>query len=91
MVATNARLEKVQMTKMAQMAHDGYARAINPVHTPGDGDTIFALSTGTLRGTASHGMIGAIAAEVMAQAIVRAVMSAQSIPGFPSYRDVTKD
>ncbi len=89
-VATNARLEKVQMTKIAQMAHDGYARAINPVHTPGDGDTIFALSTGTLEAKVSHGMIGAIAAEVMAQAIVRAVMQAQSVAGYPSYRDVNK-
>ncbi len=89
-VATNASLEKVQMTKIAQMAHDGYARAIHPVHTPGDGDTIFALSTGTVRAKANHGMIGALAAEVMAQAIVRAVTAAHSVAGFPSYRDVTK-
>lgn len=89
-VATNASLEKVQMTKIAQMAHDGYARAINPVHTPGDGDTIFALSTGTLRANANHGMIGALAAEVMAQAIVRAVTQAQSVAGFPSYGDVKR-
>ena len=49
-VATNARLTKVQAQKMAQMAHDGYARAISPVHTPGDGDTIFSLATGTWDG-----------------------------------------
>jgi L-aminopeptidase/D-esterase-like protein len=68
-VATNATLEKVQVSKIAQMAHDGYARAINPVHSPSDGDTIFALATGTLKVNANHGMIGALAAEAMAQAI----------------------
>ena len=64
------------------------ARTINPVHTPFDGDTIFALSTGTAKGKFSHGHIGAIAAEVMAQAVLRAVTSAQSIPGLPAYRDL---
>ena len=49
-VATNARFSKTQMTKVAQMAHDGYARAINPVHTMSDGDTIFAISTGNVFG-----------------------------------------
>ncbi len=49
-VATNAKLTKVQAQKIAQMAHDGYARAIAPVHTPGDGDTIFSLATGTWTG-----------------------------------------
>ncbi len=87
-VATNAALEKTQMTKIAQMAHDGLARTINPVHTPFDGDTIFALSTGTAKGKFSHGHIGAIAAEVMAQAVLRAVTSAQSLPGLPAYRDL---
>lgn len=87
-VATNAAFDKVQMTKIAQMAHDGLARAINPVHTPFDGDTMFAISPGTLKAVASHGHIGAIAAEVTAQAILRAVAHAQSIPGFPAYRDL---
>lgn len=87
-VATNAALEKVQMTKIAQMAHDGLARTINPIHTPEDGDTIFALSTGTWKGKANHGAIGAIAATVMAQAVLRAVTHAQGLPGLPSYRDV---
>lgn len=85
-IATNVKLEKVQMTKIAQMAHDGYARAINPVHTPSDGDTIFALSTGTIEAKADHGMIGALAAEAMAQAIVRAITRAEGIPGLPSFR-----
>jgi len=83
LVATNVAMEKVQIAKVAQMAHDGYARSINPVHTPGDGDTIFALATGTLDAKANHGMIGALAAEAMAQAIVRAVINAETSAGVP--------
>ena len=89
-VATNVSLEKVQAAKVAQMAHDGYARAINPVHTPGDGDTIFALATGKLKAGVNHGMIGALAAEVMAQAIVRAATQAAGLPGLPAYRDFVR-
>jgi L-aminopeptidase/D-esterase-like protein len=89
-VATNAAFDKAQMTKIAQMAQDGLARAINPVHTPGDGDTIFALSTGTLKLKINHGLIGAIAAEVVAEAVVRAVSLARSIPGLPAYGDMHK-
>ena len=79
-VATNVPLTKTQLTKVAQMSHDGYARAINPVHTMEDGDTIFALSTGTGHGRPDVTTIGAIAATVMARAIVRAVMQATSVP-----------
>jgi L-aminopeptidase/D-esterase-like protein len=88
-VATNAPFTKTQMTKIAQMAHDGYARAINPVHTMGDGDTIFSMSTGTAKVKADVTAIGAIAATVMARAIVRAAMMATSLPdlGLPAYRD----
>ena len=87
-VATNVAMEKVQISKVAQMAHDGFARAINPVHTPADGDTLFAMATGTLKGVrVNHGMIGALAAEAMAQAIVRAATQAESIEGWPAYRD----
>jgi L-aminopeptidase/D-esterase-like protein len=88
-VATNARFTKTQMSKIAQMAHDGYARAINPVHTMGDGDTIFSMSTGTATATADVTAIGAIAATVMARAIVRAAMQATSVPelGLIAYRD----
>jgi L-aminopeptidase/D-esterase-like protein len=87
-VATNARLTKVQAQKMAQMAHDGYARAISPVHTPGDGDTIFSLATGTWDGQANYGTIGALAAEAMADAIVRAATQATESNGLPSARDL---
>ena len=88
-VATNAPFTKTQMTKIAQMAHDGYARAVNPVHTMSDGDTIFSMSTGTANVKADVSAIGAIAAVVMSRAIVRAVMQATSLPelGLPAYRD----
>jgi len=87
-VATNARLTKVQVTKVAQMAQDGLARAINPVHTPFDGDTVFALATGTLVAGVDAGAVGALAAEAVAEAIVRAVLRATGIPGYPSYGDL---
>jgi L-aminopeptidase/D-esterase-like protein len=86
-VATNATLTKVQATKVAQMAHDGLARAIVPAHTSGDGDAIFALATGT-RPAASLDTIGALAADAMAEAIVRAVRAATGIPGYPAARDL---
>jgi L-aminopeptidase/D-esterase-like protein len=86
-VATNARLTKVQATKVAQMAHDGLARAIYPAHTMGDGDAIFALATGQIDNS-DVSRIGALAAEAMADAIVRAVRAAESIPGFPAARDM---
>jgi len=90
-VATNAPFNKAQMTKIAQMAHDGYARSINPVHTMADGDTIFSMSTGTATVKADVSAIGAIAAMVMARAVVRAAMQAASLPefGLPAYRDYT--
>jgi L-aminopeptidase/D-esterase-like protein len=87
LVATNVAMEKIQITKVAQMAHDGYGRAINPAHTTGDGDTIFALATGTLDAKANHGLIGALAAEAMAQAIVRAATQAETSAGIPGLRD----
>jgi L-aminopeptidase/D-esterase-like protein len=87
-VATNAKLTKVQAQKVAQMAHDGYARAIAPVHTPGDGDTIFSVATGTWTGEADHGRIGSLAAEAMADAIVRAATQAASSAGIPSAREL---
>lgn len=83
-VATDAMLTKAQANKVAQMAHDGLARAISPVHTPLDGDTVFALATGKAGKSASVMLIGALAAEVMAAAIVRAVRAAKGLPGLPS-------
>ena len=84
-VATDAVLTKAQANKMAQMAHDGFARAINPVHTLTDGDTIFALATGAAGRSANVTLLGALGAEVMATAIVRAVHAATRLdtPGLP--------
>lgn len=76
-IATNAKLTKAQTTKVAQMAHDGIARAINPAHTMYDGDTIFALASGEIR--ADTTMIGAFAAEAMAQAIRNGIRHATTL------------
>jgi L-aminopeptidase/D-esterase-like protein len=81
-VATNARLDKEQANKVAQMAHDGLARTIRPAHTMLDGDTIFALATG--EHAADVNIVGAFAAEVFAQAILRAVRSAKPVAGLPA-------
>ena len=78
-VATNAKLNKPQAQKVAQMAHDGIARAINPSHTMYDGDTIFALATGEV--SAEPSVIGAHAAEMVAKAIRDAVQSARTLAG----------
>lgn len=80
-VATNALLNKAQATKVAQMAQDGLAQTIRPAHTMFDGDTIFALSMGEQKADIS--MVGAFAAEVMAEAIVRAVRMAGPAGGLP--------
>lgn len=80
-VATNAHLTKPEANKMAQMAHDGLARVIRPAHTMLDGDTIFALSTGQKKSDVTT--VGAFAAEVFAQACLRAVRSAGSAGGVP--------
>lgn len=85
-VATNARLDKSELTTLASMAHDGLARAIRPVHTMLDGDTVFTLSCGDVRGNLTA--IGAAAADVVAEAIVRAVQKAESLHGIPALPDV---
>jgi L-aminopeptidase/D-esterase-like protein len=87
-VATNARLTKAQAQKIAQMAQDGYARAISPTHTPYDGDTVFSLATGAWSGQADYGTIGALAAEAMADAVVRAATTATTSHGLPGARDL---
>lgn len=87
-VATNAKLTKAQAKKIADMAHDGYARAIVPVHTMADGDTIFTIATGSMSGDPNITLIGALAADVMAQAILRGVQEAKGLPGIPGVRDL---
>ena len=88
-VATNAALTKDEANKVAQMAHDGLARAVRPAHTLFDGDTIFALSTGEKN--VDVNIVGAFAAEVMAQAIVRAVLQAKAAGGLPAAADFRPD
>jgi L-aminopeptidase/D-esterase-like protein len=90
LVATNARLTKTQAQRMALMADDGFARAIFPSHTVGDGDTVFALATGQWTGEVNLTQIGALAADVMARAIVRAATEATGIPSIPAARDLKK-
>jgi len=85
-VMTNAELDKVQAARVAQMAHDGLARAIQPVHTQFDGDLVFALSRGGKR--ADLNSLGTAAAAATAEAIVRAVETAQGLGGVPSCREL---
>jgi len=87
-VATNAKLNKEQINKVAQMAHDGLARAVRPAHTMLDGDTIFAFATGGH--DADVNIVGAFAAEVFAQAILRAVRAARPVAGLPSAAEVSQ-
>ncbi len=89
-VATNVSLTKTEATKVAQMAHDGLARSIRPVHTPWDGDTLFALSTGTVKLDQATLVVGALAAEAVARAVVRAVTTATGLPGYPSAGDLAR-
>lgn len=78
-VATDAVLTKPQAQRLAQVSHDGLARAINPVHTMLDGDTLFALATGHSGKSASMLLLATLAAEVTARAVVNAVHAAQGI------------
>ncbi len=84
-VATNAKLTKEEANKVAQMAHNGLARTIRPAHTMLDGDTIFALATGEKEADVS--IVGAFAAEAVAEAVVRAIRAAESVAGIPAWRD----
>jgi L-aminopeptidase/D-esterase-like protein len=83
-VATNASLDKEQANKMAQMAQDGLARTVRPAHTMVDGDTIFALSLGKRK--ADVNIVGAFAAEALAQAVLNAVRAARPVAGFPAIK-----
>jgi L-aminopeptidase/D-esterase-like protein len=85
-VATNAKLNKEQINKVAQMAQDGLARTVRPAHTMLDGDTIFALATGDKK--ADVNIVGAFGAQVFAQAVLRAVWTAESAAGLPCAAEV---
>lgn len=88
-VASNARLTKEEANKVAQMAQDGIARTVRPAHTMFDGDTLFALATG--RVTADVNLVGAYAAEVVAESVLRAVRAAQRAGGIPAAADLGTD
>ncbi|MCU0491888.1 MAG: P1 family peptidase [Chloroflexaceae bacterium] len=88
-VATNASLNKAEATKLAQMAHDGLARTIRPVHTPFDGDTIFTLAT-RQRPALPLALLGGLAAEVLARAVERSASEATSLGGLPAARDMQR-
>ncbi|HTP60211.1 MAG TPA: P1 family peptidase [Spirochaetia bacterium] len=85
-VATNARLSKADASRVAIMAQDGLARAVVPAHTPFDGDTVFALSTGTVE--ADLAVVGTLAAVAVSNAIVNAVRSAASAYGLPGHAEM---
>lgn len=85
---TNGKFPKTQLCKIASMAHNGYARSIRPVHTTADGDSIYALSSGDV--PADLDMVGTLAAEVMSEAIIRAVKHAESAYGYPSVTGMAK-
>jgi L-aminopeptidase/D-esterase-like protein len=89
-VATDARLTKSQAGKLAAMAHDGLARSINPVHTATDGDVLFALATGGSGLAGQMTVLGALAAEVTARAVLNAVRAARGLsePMIPSAQDL---
>jgi L-aminopeptidase/D-esterase-like protein len=84
-IATDAVLTKPQAQRLAQVSHDGLARAINPVHTMLDGDTLFALGTGRSGKTASMLLLATLAAEVTARAVVNAVLAARSLQLDPQH------
>ena len=85
-IITNGKFEKASLCKIAGMAHDGYARSIRPVHTTADGDSIYAVSVGDVE--ADQDLTGVLAAEVMSEAIIRAVMSVEGAYGYPGVRDL---
>lgn len=85
-IVTNAKLDKAQCTKIAGIAHNGYARAIHPVHTMSDGDSIFVLSTGEVEVMADA--VGMLATEMMAKAIKRAVLHAEGAYGLPAHNGI---
>ncbi len=95
-IATNALLDKTQLARVAAQAHHGLVRAIRPVHTSGDGDTLFAVSVGGASRVDLHGavtgiysdVIGAAAADAVTRALLRAMLAARSIPGFPAYSEL---
>ena len=85
-IVTNAKFDKTKLCKIAGMGHDGMARSIRPVHSTADGDSLYAVSVGEVE--ADLDMIGTLAADVVSEAILQAVRSAEAAYGFPAARDL---
>ncbi len=90
-VATNANLTKAQCKKISQMAHDGYAKSIFPIHTPHDGDTIFTMATGEIDVDNDVTLLGSLATEVVQESIIKAIKNAQSVKNIISYNELNKN
>lgn len=86
-VATNAKLTKAECKKVSQMAHNGYAKSIFPIHTPHDGDTIFTMATGEIETDIT--LLGSLAAEVVEKSVVNAIKNATSVKNILSYNDIS--
>ena len=88
-VATNAKLNKAECKKISQMAHNGYAKAIFPIHTPHDGDTIFTMATGEVETDIT--LLGSLATEVVEKSIINAIKNADSIGEIRSHKDIARN
>ncbi len=86
-VATNAKLTKAECKKVSQMAHNGYAKSIFPIHTPHDGDTIFTMATGEIETDIT--LLGSLAVEVVEKSIINAIKNATSVKNILSYNDIS--
>ena len=85
-VVTNAKFSKAKLCKIADMAHDGLARSIRPVHTSADGDSIYSVSLGSVEADAD--VAGSLAADVLSEAVIRAIYSSEGAYGFPAANDI---
>lgn len=87
-VATNAKLDKAGCKKVSQMAHNGYAKSIFPIHTPHDGDTIFTMATGEIE--ADITLLGSLATEVVQKSVINAIKNADGVNNILSYKDINQ-
>lgn len=85
-VVTNAKLDKAGCKKVSQVAHNGYAKSIFPIHTPHDGDTIFTMATGEIESDIT--LVSSIATEVVEKSVINAIKNANSIKNIPSYKEI---
>lgn len=85
-IATNAKLTKAECKKISQMAHNGYAKAIFPIHTPHDGDTIFTMSTGDIESDVT--LLGSLATEVMEKSIINAIKNSEKVGDILSFNEI---